>query len=1047
MSKKFIIKSFIIALVIAFALPLIVLGVNPLKLAKADDVVTAEKYFYNQLTNDTQREFYHEMEEMAEIDENGESVFIRGGDMIVDGVLTQEQLADFATGKSNQLLNDFGAAKDAFYFDHAELFYVDFSYLSFTVSLRNGEYFCYLGTGRAETYYTQGINSKADLLVYINEYNTALDKLVEDARKETNIAEQVRYVHNKISEKAVYKLENTAKPKNIGFIRTAFGALVKGECCCEGYARAFKNALDKLGIPCVLVQGAYRHSSTAVELHMWNYVYIDNVWLGVDVTFDDLDKSINGTEISYNYFLKGATIMDRQHAPSAIVSKSNFEFAYPELSELNFGETFSKSSELFKISQSKGEPLNHPIYENGHISGYEPVLDENGEQAYATDISVSFYLDGEWCNYTKLKNKGYYLLMKQYFISTDDEKEDLHSTRWSYLDPEMYYLPETEDSLQLEGNATTTYFEFAVTDVPARDPDTIKGDRLTNPNFDDLMLEVTTYCGDPTKLYAESGLIKAEYGDPYYVAQPYIKKSSPVQTGSLTTGKTYHVEVYYDDNLKLKDTNLPYGVSLVGETPYNEVLRNLADYVTIENVKWDPKVDASKVEFDFTPSEMFAHDSILYLFSMKNLVGEKSGKTPNELIYYITHGCVAHAYAAQGYDWNLFAKPQLLENADLSMQNWETSDGEEVSDLLRHRLALVVTNTTYEQEEEMEKLISGVSGGKEIKESQTYNISLTVCKAQVVRTGDKVRISLGFPEGYGPNDAGVTFKAYHFMRDEQNHVTGVEEIDCIITEYGLIITCNAFSPFAIVAVEADQETPVNAMKQVILSNNYGGTVTGDVQGSIISLDKDLLTEEDEEETVTIEAATGYIIESITLDGTVVEFSDNKTAYVTLKYDEISNLQTILDVKFITEVAAEKQEEIIHSTLKAAKIEVASEITIDVGQKLNIVANVEEFGDVNTYFWYKDGQQVPNQHGKTLTIDYANQEDAGSYRLVVVSSSNNQSISTESSIINVIVNGKDDTNDKDLDKEVLILAISIPAIAVVAFILLLAIILMKKKKQQ
>ncbi len=1044
MNKKIVAKSIIYAMVVLLALPLILLGGGKIfKSAKAaENNVTAEYYFYNQLTNDTQREFYQEMEEMAEIDENGESVFIRGGDMIVDGVLTQEQLADYATGRSNQLLDDFGAAKDAFYFDHADLFYVDFSYLSFTITLRNGEYMCYLGTGRAETYYTQGINSKADVLACINEYNVKLDKLVEDTKKSSHtLAEKVRYAHDAISNNAVYKLEDTAKKKNIGFIRTSYGALVSGECCCEGYARAFKSVMDRIGVPCVLVQGIYRHSSTAVELHMWNYVYVDGAWLGVDVTFDDLDKNINGSEVSYNYFLRGASIMARQHAPSAVVSKSNFEFAYPELSELNFGESFSKSNELFRITQSKGEPLTYTEIENGQISKIVPVLDKDGNQVYTTDIKVSFYLNDKWCNWTTLKENGYYLLMRIYYKSTGDslEVEDLNSTSWSYANPEIYSFPETEDALTLEGNATAAFFEFAVTDVPPRDPATID---YKKPNYLDQIAETTTYCGDPTKLFAESGLIKADYGDPYYVAQPYIKKATPDQTGSLTVGKTYHVEVYYDDNLKLKDPNLPYDVTLIGETPFNEVIHSLTENVKIENVKWDPEEDASKVEFDFTPSEMFAHDSVLYLFSMKNLVGEKSNKAPNDVIYYVTHGCVAHAYAAQGYDWNLFAKPTLLENADLSMNGWETSDGEEVSDLLRHRLALVVTNTTYEQEEEMDEFVSELNGGKEIKSSQTYNINLTVCKAQVVRTGDSVRISLGFPEGYGPNDAGVTFKAYHFTRDEQNHVTGVEELNCVITEYGLIITCNAFSPFAIVAVEADASEPVQEVKQVILSNNYGGTVVGNKQETIVSLDKDSLTDAADEEVITIKATEGYIIESITLAGNAVEFSDNKEASVTLRYDELENNQAILDVKFITEVAAVKNEEIAHSTLKAANISLTStEIEIKEGEKLEIVANVEEFGDVNTYAWYKDGVALQGQHGKTYTINAASPEDSGRYKFVVISSSNNQNISS-SKEVNVKINAKEEAN---VDM-ILILSISIPAVAVLAFALVLLILISKRKKK-
>ena len=48
---------------------------------------------------------------------------------------------------------------------------------------------------------------------------------------------------------------------------------------CEGYARAFKVLCDKLGIPCVLVDGAN---------HMWNYVQMeDGKWYGVDVTWND----------------------------------------------------------------------------------------------------------------------------------------------------------------------------------------------------------------------------------------------------------------------------------------------------------------------------------------------------------------------------------------------------------------------------------------------------------------------------------------------------------------------------------------------------------------------------------------------------------------------------------------------------------------------------------------------------------------------------------------------------------------------------------------
>ena len=57
---------------------------------------------------------------------------------------------------------------------------------------------------------------------------------------------------------------------------------------CEGYARAFMVLCDKLGIPCVLVQG-YAKSTADGEAgnHMWNYVNLGCQWYAVDVTWND----------------------------------------------------------------------------------------------------------------------------------------------------------------------------------------------------------------------------------------------------------------------------------------------------------------------------------------------------------------------------------------------------------------------------------------------------------------------------------------------------------------------------------------------------------------------------------------------------------------------------------------------------------------------------------------------------------------------------------------------------------------------------------------
>lgn len=79
---------------------------------------------------------------------------------------------------------------------------------------------------------------------------------------------------------------------------------------CEGYARALKVLCDRSNIPCVLVDGqAKTSSSSSGEAHMWNYVQVeDGKWYAVDVTWNDpgsRDKALSGFE-NEDWLLVGA---------------------------------------------------------------------------------------------------------------------------------------------------------------------------------------------------------------------------------------------------------------------------------------------------------------------------------------------------------------------------------------------------------------------------------------------------------------------------------------------------------------------------------------------------------------------------------------------------------------------------------------------------------------------------------------------------------------------------------------------------------------------
>lgn len=92
--------------------------------------------------------------------------------------------------------------------------------------------------------------------------------------------------------------------------RDLYGALIKKESVCVGYARAFSYMCGLAGIKCINVM---------YEKHMYNYVQIDSKWYGVDTT--------GGEPGSHVFLLKGKEFLEmEQHIPSE-------GFDLPELSE------------------------------------------------------------------------------------------------------------------------------------------------------------------------------------------------------------------------------------------------------------------------------------------------------------------------------------------------------------------------------------------------------------------------------------------------------------------------------------------------------------------------------------------------------------------------------------------------------------------------------------------------------------------------------------------------------------------------------------------
>ena len=945
------------------------------------------KFHYQQLDG-TAKKIYngiYEMYEQGILKTGTESFDLAKNDKYV----TQEQLESYMKG-NNELKVAMNAARYAFYADYPEVFYIQMQKLNLRVTKdAQNRYHANIGSGSLKNYYVEGFTNKEQVEEAITEFNDRVNQIAEEAKNisveegKELVTEQIKYIHNKIINETSYRLESDCTEGNEGFLGIPYGSLVKKQAVCEGYARALKTILDKVGINSILVQGTHQSDGAAAVPHMWNYVQIEKqtnaraiekVWYAVDSTLDDpflRDSTIDTTGPDYGpgdditegfentrYCLVGTETMNKEHIPiETVEAAGNYVFKYPELNVEDYGidSVYNKDGLFIKYKQDGTQT----------------------EEYKSGDYYISY--DGK--GYEQASKDGKYIVMKSYYYEPGDDNWQV--SPWAYFLPDVYAggFRDYDDHIYLT-LPNSEYVEFAVTTLEP-------GDYKNNPKYLAYQGNESDFVAKTGKLYNPSGI---------YKARPYVKTQTPPATRMLSVGPTYKVDVTYDDDLVFAEgvTEAGYRMESSGATGVQES--------EITNFKFDGK---NRITFDLKFSKMYADDGANYRIYLTGLVGKNSGKEPME-IYFGAANDISCAYRMnKAKNWEVFARPTLLENEDLSMNDWKTKDGTPVSDKLKSRIALVTTRTTQTQKETMNDLMENELPNQELITSETYNISLNVCKKYVVKTGHRLRLSLGFPAGYGPNDAGVTFKAYHFITNDKGEVTGVEEIPCVITQYGLIVTCDSFSPFAIAVVENDGEQ-ISQDKTVIVSDTEGGVITGAnrEEGNIITL------KENETKTLNIKADEGYEIESITVCGEVkdmTQIENKEETPITINYEDVKDGNCIVDVKFVAKTVLQAEEDkgevIVEPEVIPVTATIPSEKMASLNNTLTISGNVnEETEGVLTYQWYKDGIKLEGKINKTLTIENAKETDAGEYVLKVTTTVGTVSEETSSNVCVVTIRG-------------------------------------------
>ena len=233
--------------------------------------------------------------------------------------------------KSNgeELLGEYyQSAIEAYSYDNPDVFYIEFGnlYLNIETTTRGSKktYKVVINAGNNTNYLTKEFSSEERVKSAINEIENVRAYFVQN--KKENTYDNIKLVHDYLVESIEY--DQTVSQTNIYDI---YGALVKKESVCEGYAKSFKYLMDSVEIPCVIVAGEGTNSEGSTENHAWNYVELDGKWYAIDCTWDELSNSAK-----YKYFLKGESEFNQSHFPSGQFTENGKVFEYPPLSINNY---------------------------------------------------------------------------------------------------------------------------------------------------------------------------------------------------------------------------------------------------------------------------------------------------------------------------------------------------------------------------------------------------------------------------------------------------------------------------------------------------------------------------------------------------------------------------------------------------------------------------------------------------------------------------------------------------------------------------------------
>ena len=197
--------------------------------------------------------------------------------------------------------------------------------------------------------------------------------------------EIIKKVHDFICSKTTYDDYSAINSSGREYCATAYGALVKGLCVCQGYAVAFYRLCKELGYSVRFVSSPHNEGC-----HAWNIVALDGKYYYVDATWDDINIDSGSAELAYQYFLvneKGIKAGDSYYKEHNLDEKYyDNEYFWENYREF-IDENSYDSTDKNLLSQSKITLQKSSFVYSGNAIKPGLVVETNGT---APEYSVSY---------------------------------------------------------------------------------------------------------------------------------------------------------------------------------------------------------------------------------------------------------------------------------------------------------------------------------------------------------------------------------------------------------------------------------------------------------------------------------------------------------------------------------------------------------------------------------------------------------------------------------------------------------------------------------